>query len=704
MPPQLLRALLGAAAFGLLAACYSPSGTMAAEVAPPPATPACDEGFTFDSSIGACVEIVAEAACGANRMPEIGKSDCQPVGWTSACPEGFVAGRDGWGCVDRFVGPAPTCAGATREDLRTGKCVPIGNCNAPFPPSAATLFVDDDGIEDATHFRTLKQALGAAGKGATIAVEAGTYGEFIDLFADDVSVVGRCAEKVIFETPTPGGSRSGVRFPALGRARLSGVTITGYRGAIAAEGGELVVEDSLIDGNETLGVYAFTGAKVTIRRSKISHTTPGPMLGSAVVIKTGSVVTLEDSAVVDNYFRHVTVDGRDAAPDVSTLIATRTVFARNTKHTGMEAAITALDGGLVELSRSAVLDSYGQGIHVADEGSRAALDESVVRRSRGTLAENAGIGVAVMAKGVVELVSSAVTDHPVVGVYAGKEGARAVLEKSVVVGVPADQKVEFGRGVSASQGARLEMTDSAVVGCPQSGVGLQMSAIGVFEHVYVAGSRPYDSKTAIGQFGGFGLLVEDGSTATVKRSSFVDNTAAGLTSMHEAEVTADAVLVRGTKELSSFGAGSGLQVGRAKMTVTHCAISGSSSESVVVGSGAVVSMSACTVHGTSRSASGSFGHGIVVFSSGRAELADTAIYDHPGVALVSDGGQAIVRGGVIARSSVAVHAQHGASISQSDATDELADGELRISSTTRFVDDETRIGSGVLALPKPPIE
>lgn len=657
----------------------------------------CPEGFALDAAIGACTEILPAGECPAGTMPEIGHDQCQPVGWTAACPEGFARAPSGWGCVDRFEAPAPTCAGATREDLKTGTCAPIGDCNAAFPPAGATLFVDDDGIEDATHFRTLAQAAAKAKAGDTIAVEAGTYAEVIELGVAGLKVVGRCAEKVVFKGPV--GPRAGAFVPGAVGARLSGVTITGFAGGILLEGGDLTVEDALVDGNDMLGVYLRFGATVTMRRSKIAHTTRGTgAVGSATVVYDGSVLTFEDSALVDNYFRHATVDGEGSA-----LIATSTVFARNTKLTGEEAAISLVKGGVAKLSRSAILDSANQGVRVEGAGSRADLEESVIRRTSGRLADGGGVGVFTAQGGAAHLVSSAITDHPVLGVYGGKDGGTVTLAKSVILGAPPGTAVEFGRGASASEKGRLEMTDTAVIGCPQSGIGLQISASGTFDRIYVKDSRPIREK--IGDYGGFGLLVEDGSTAIVTRSSFDGNSLAGMTSMVGSSVTAEAVLVRGTKELPELGLGTGVQLARkGTMKMTRSALVGNAQDGALVAVGGVFSMTSSTVHGTLLSADGLFGHAVTLFAGASVELTDTAVYDTPGVGLISDGGEARITGGTFARNQVALHAQNGASIIQSDAAGDLGAGELRVSSATRFVDNATRVGNGVLALPKPPLE
>jgi len=690
--------VLGLAVAALAPACGG--GGTAGDAAPTPPAPtadSCPEGFALDAALGACTEVLPPAECGPGTMPEIGKRECQPVGWTGACPEGFVRDASGFACVDKLA-PRAACAGATREDLKTGGCVPVGDCNAPFPPAAATIFVDDDGPTDATHFTSLGAAMALAPEGAVIAVEAGTYKEDVRLGVDKVTVVGRCAEKVRFESP--GGPRAGLYVKGGTGGVVKNVTITGFRGGVLMEGGDVTIEDSLVDANNTLGVYLRFGAKVTMRRSRISNTVLGDELGSGIVVYDGSVLTLEDTAVVDNYFRHATVDGKG-----STLNATSTVFARNTKLAGSdeEVSISVEDGASAKLVKSAVIDSLHAGVTVTGEGSTVELSESVIRRVSGKLKTSGGVGLTAFKSGVAKLVSSAISDMPVLGAY-GDGGGLVVLEGSTIVGLPPGAAVEFGRGASASKGGRLQFKDAAIIGCPQSGVGLQEEASGTFERLYVRDARPI--RESIGDFGGFGLLVEKASKATVTRSSFVGNTLAGITSNYDSEVTAEAVLVKSTRAIPGLTPGSALQVAvNGKLTMTRSALVGNTTETAIVTSGGALSLVRSTVHGTAKDGDGQFGHGIAVFPEATALLDDVAVYDNPAVGIISDGGRALVRGGLFARNAVAVHAQNGASVTQSDAAaEDLGGGELRVSTTTRFLDNGARVGNGVIAVPEAPIQ
>jgi hypothetical protein len=470
---------------------------------------------------------------------------------------------------------------------------------------------------------------------------------------------------------------------------------------VLLESGDLTLEDAVIDGNDTLGAFVRFGSKLTVRRSKVSNTVPGADLGSALVVYDGSALTLEDSAVVDNYFRHATVDSG------STLLATRTVFARNTKLIGsdQEVAISVEDGAKAKLVQSAVIDSLHGGVVARGEGSLLELEQSVVRRVSGKLARDGGVAVAAFDKARVKLTSSAVSDATVLGVYGGAGGGTVTLERSAILGLPrGSAELDFGRCASASEGGRLEMNDTAVIACPQSGIGLQFKATGDFTRVLVKDAWPI-KEARVGDYGGFGLLVESESRAAVRSSAFVGNTLAAITSNTSAEVTAEAVLVRGTRPLPGLTPGSAVQVARGGvMTVSRSAFAGNSTESAIVTSAGRLAISRSTIHGTTPDPDGAFGHGLAVFQTGSIVLDDVAVYDSASVGLVSDGGQAHVVGGLFARNAIAVHAQNGSSITESAADAELGEAELRVSPSTRFVGNGARSGTGLVAVPPAPIE
>ncbi|MEI9885749.1 MAG: hypothetical protein WDN08_04470 [Rhizomicrobium sp.] len=245
--------------------------------APPPAASACADGFS-DKERGYCVEIVADT-CAPGTRPRIGDAACVPVGWTGACPAGTAQDPSGWGCID-IPAPAAACAGATRMSVTSPSCVPVGDCNAPFPPAGAILVDDDYGAADldATHFKTIKEALIAAPKGATVAINAGTYVEGLTI-EKPVTVVGRCAAQV--HVTSPGGDVSGVLTGQAPTIAVRGITFTGFSGGLLIyNGADATIEDVVIEGSLRVGIEV-DQSKATVRRAKLVDPVEDPAKGRA---------------------------------------------------------------------------------------------------------------------------------------------------------------------------------------------------------------------------------------------------------------------------------------------------------------------------------------------------------------------------------------------------------------------------------------
>lgn len=114
----------------------------------------CPAGFQPDASGNGCID-VSPAECAAGSAPLLGNKECTPIA-DAACPPSFEKDPSGWGCR------------ATIDDAR------VADCTAPFPPANATVFVDPNAPEDATHKKKLFDAVYDAPKGAVIAVAAGS--------------------------------------------------------------------------------------------------------------------------------------------------------------------------------------------------------------------------------------------------------------------------------------------------------------------------------------------------------------------------------------------------------------------------------------------------------------------------------------------------------------------------------------------------
>ncbi len=203
-----------------------------------------------------------------------------------ALPTGFAADPSGWGCQE--ILPAAACTGATYESLGSSTCQPIGDCAAAFPPPNATLFVDASFTAaqlDATHFATISAAMAAAPAGAVVAVDAGTYTESVNV-RSAVSIVGRCAEKVILASP--GGAVAGVQaLYVSGTVAIQGLTIGGFRGGVVEQQTTMTVESCLFTQNLDSGVVA-DGGTLKMSHSRIADTVQVGDQGFGVLVDRGA--------------------------------------------------------------------------------------------------------------------------------------------------------------------------------------------------------------------------------------------------------------------------------------------------------------------------------------------------------------------------------------------------------------------------------
>ncbi len=120
---------------------------------------------------------------------------------------------------------------------------------------------------------------------------------------------------------------------------------------------------------------------------------------------------------------------------------------------------------------------------------------------------------------------------------------------------------------------------------------------------------------------------------------------------------------------------------------------------VSVALGGTGSFTNATITDTRSAPNGAFGYGVTVTGRSSLALTDVEVARNPGVGVVVENSRAQMTGGELRQNGVAVHAQVNSFLSQSDATTPLASGELRVSTSTQFVDNAARVGVGVMPMP-----
>jgi hypothetical protein len=597
---------------------------------------ACPAGFVADASGHGCRDVLPAVTCAAGTMPVLGKTACQPVG-PSSCAAGFERDPSGWGC--RAVLPAAACTGATKETLGRTSCTPVGDCAAAFPPAGASVFVNatfSNAQLDATHVRTLGEALTAASANAVVAVDAGTYTEAVAP-TKSVRIVGRCPAQVTIASagiPTAGILASGAI-----DVTVEGVTLTGHLyGAAAEDKASLTLRATVIDANRGGGLRATgSGSRAVVEGSVIRGGIADPLgRGMGIEIRARADLVLRDSVLAGNVDTGLVVSGTGshAAVERSAVLATHldanadfglgmmirdgakaeistTALAKNhetalvaygkgTRVTATDVVISdtllsmissfgrgiLADASALELERVTIVANRDAGI-VVSHGADAKAHEVVVRDTHPAADGTNGFGLEVFERGVASFAASAVVGSQGSGVNVNGAMSKVTLDGSLVAGTSADSQGDLGFGVDVETGGAAELRGSAVVGNAEAGV-----------YVSDAGSRATltrtvvaDTKAGNGKRHGRGMVVQAGATASVVQSALVGNRDIGVSARDAATtVTFDETVIRGTLPQDSDGThGRGIEADNgAKITVSRAALLENHSVAIASASNSVI--------------------------------------------------------------------------------------------------------------------
>jgi hypothetical protein len=705
--PRASRFVVRVAALAALVVACGDSGPPTSD-APPvgdvPSTEACPDGMRREGAV--CLEIAA-ATCAPGSAPFAGEVECATVG--PACPaEIFDRDPSGWGCVDR---PAPAaCAGATREEVGSARCVPLGDCAAPFPPAGA-IVVDDDFADnqlDATHFRTIGAALAQAASGAVIAVEAGEYAESLAV-TKPVSLVGRCPDRV---TIRGGAARAGVRVSSVSGVTIRGLTLRGHERAVdAARGADVTVEEVYVVDSVAAGLFA-DASKLTVRRSKVEGTLPRSdgRWGWGLAGGAGSTVTAQEVAIVGG------ISGVFAASEGTTVALSESVIARQVPNGTAARANGLLSamGARLELSRSVVRDLQGDGAVVGDSGTVEVRD-SVLRdiRVNGSMAR--GHGAVAIAQGRVVLLDTTLVRAESIGLSSQGAGSRIEARNTVVRGPTESNAVVDNqlRVASERSGIGMQVVEGAsglidgVVMLDAWGFATYVQEGGAFEakRSYIDAVRPLRSREGLGF--GVGVTVNGvGATAKLDRFTVTGGSLAALSAGKGGAIDGDHVLLRDVGEVAALGTGAGVSVGAGgKATLDRSAIVGAAGVGVLAvrGGGSSATLRRTVIRGT-RVAQLGFGHALAIGFETSARVESSFIVENGATGMAIAGGSAVVSGVTFGSNPVAMHVQDGSFLVESDGDGALESGEVRVSPDTSFTNNGSRVGTGVVALPRAVLE
>jgi len=315
---------------------------------------------------------------------------------------------------------------------------------------------------------------------------------------------------------------------------------TGIQAVFDAAGpAKLTLKDCLLHGNRNVGV-AVAGSDATLERTVVRYTKPqdkdgkygiGLQAGFGVPGETASTVTIDDCLFADNHGQGLSLWGAKAT-------------VRRTVVRGTEPQ--SADG------------KYGTGIKAGPLGQQLLQADLTVQDC--LVQDNSSFGV--------EL-----------------DGAKALLERTVVRDTRARTDKKYGIGVQGYNGADMTVKECLVVGNRQMGISL-MGCTGTVERSIVRDTAPQ----LLDKAAGYGIAAEFykvGSVLSVKDSLVANNTTVGV-SLEDASATIEGTVVRDTRPKAlDLTAGDGIQAigeGQAPsvLTVKECLVSNNRNSGISV--------------------------------------------------------------------------------------------------------------------------
>ncbi len=663
-----------------------------------PAGPDCPEGFS-SATRGFCTEIAPADECPGGTRPAIGKETCAPVGWTN-CSDTYAPDKDGWGCTDLAL---QTACSAEKRETYEGDCVRIGDCSAAFPPAGAIL-VDDDFTPaqiDATHKKTIQEAVNAAAPGATIAIERGKYVEDVKV-PKDLKIVGRCAEEVRIEpasTTDPGILTE----PGAKYVEIRGVTVVGHVGGISVfNGANAKIDEVIIDSGKSFGIIV-DQSTATIKKSKVMGTVVFDNRGGWGISAGGKSDVMIDEVNIVGGTSAVYAGTTDA-----TISVLRTAVSEQAPQSPIRSAGMYSRGGRITVERSLLHDIVGDAaVGVEMPKGLVEVRNSVMRTIKvgGSLAR--GYGGIAFNGGELTVRDSAIIGAESVGLAARDSGSIVSAYGTVVRGPPKSSAVPdmgetltsegAGIGVQAVGKAQLSLDDCAVIEPWGWGAYADTGATLDLKHSRIHAVRPLAGERST-PFG-FGLAVS-GAAATVDDVAITKSTLTAVVAGKKGTITGKALYVRDVSTATVFGAG--ISAGEAgRIDLERSAVVDTTVIGVLAtrGSDSTVRLVSSSVHAI-RPASDGFGIGAVISNGSSVIFEGTAVYDAHAIGLVANGGRAHLVNAVFAKHPVALQAQGGSFIVESDDTAELAENEVRVSADSRFLENGSRVGVGEVPLPE----
>jgi hypothetical protein len=708
---------------------------------------ACPSGFAQDG-LG-CKEIVPAARCTGATREALGQTACVPLGDCAVPVAGATHFVDPAATVDAThfktiaaaLAAAPAGAvievatGTYKESLTLTKSVTLaGRC-------AANVVLDGEDVPGRTAM-LVGGPVDVELRGVTITryeaplrINAGGNVHVTDaLFASNhgaAATVNESGSSLTLERSAVRGTvvaTGTTNALGAGNGATLGVKDSSLVGnadkTIQVQGATLTVDKTLIadtaldaKGDFGSGIVVLQAATATVTATAIVNAKSEGLYSEGTLTMTGSVVrgtgadghgelgravnlwrgrsTLADLTLDANRDAGLSLD-RKASATAERLVVRDTGSLKEAGTVG--AGILVVNGSTATVKRAIVLRSKESGLQATTAGSVLAVEESYVASGRGQPDGTTGDAAVATEGGTVTLDGTALVDAQESALTVTDPGSSITARDCVVADTRANGKGRGGFGGRVGKGASLTLERTAILRSHDLGlIGQDAGTKLALTDVELSHTTPAPAGPPHGR----GLEIKGGASATVVRASFVDNQQGAVVASSGSVLSLTDVEVAHTKPNADGTAGRGVVVQTgASATIASTAVVDSSELGVnAAGDGTSLEMNDCSIRGT-RAIGGEFGHG-VVGAGATVTVLRTRIEGSEGAALAFADSRVAVTSSLITKNAVGVFVNDGGNLDQVPGAAPLPDepGRIVISNDTRFLENATRVGGGLLPLP-----
>jgi hypothetical protein len=485
-----------------------------------------------------------------------------------------------------------------------------------------------------------------------------------------------------------------------------------YGWGVNVDAGTLTLEASVLSGNRGMGLAVILRGRADVKRSIIRDTVADSTeAGAGVVVQDGGEVVLESSVLTGN-LTYGLLANYSTASAISRASVTASVIRDTLASAGAYGRGVQVDSaGQVQLTKTALVRNREVALSVEGKGSEATVEGSVLAQTLPDKEGSFGIGAGAQRGAHLVLKDTALVSSSYYGLFVADGGSVVELSGSLIRDTKRDSQGQFGRGINILDGGRLVMGGSALVANHEYGLFIAgADASGARSEALLSASLIRDTRTVSATSGGVGIAVQSGGKVELKQSALVANHAVGLyvsdslgPAKEPCEARAESSLIGPTLPTPDGSQGAGVVCG-AKLWMTSSVVTASTGLGIIISNkGSSGQLKGVVVDGTvAQAGSGEFGHALFGGAESVVEASSCELQGNAGGGLVFHGGAAVVESCLVSKNKIGVHVQGGSTLVEAESKPPAVEPlSVVVTSDTRFLENTVRVGSGVLPLPNP---